>query len=94
MLGICKNGHMTGQRHCGLCGEDRVRFAPGAGKVEVAAYLQPRQVDGPRGPVEPPLRILRRETRVSGGPLAPNQNNNGAPASRIFPLLGGTAKPS
>lgn len=36
MLGLCSNGHLTGQRHCGTCGADRGKQA--------MEYTEPRHM--------------------------------------------------
>lgn len=37
-LKICKNGHVTGYRHCATCGTDNVRPTTGDGRVEVPRH--------------------------------------------------------
>jgi hypothetical protein len=72
MIGICKNGHMTGQRHCGTCGADRKQFSPGAGEVQVERHERPCDEHGKNE-----LDALRRSTRHASGPLGPNKTANG-----------------
>jgi hypothetical protein len=69
MIGICKNGHMTGQRHCGQCGADREMNEPGDGRVLLAKHELPRQP-------EDWLRKLRRDTQIGSGAQGDNQINN------------------
>jgi len=38
MLGLCKNGHLTGQRHCGQCGADRHQKLKGEGRVTIPRH--------------------------------------------------------
>lgn len=62
MTGLCKNGHVTGQRKCGTCGADRVPNSHvGLGRVNVK-HQRPRDANGRNE-----LDELRRETRVSRG---------------------------
>lgn len=68
MLGYCKNGHLTGQRHCGNCGADRVPSDIGTGKVLTPAH----QID--RNTSE--LRKLRRATQFGGRIQGPNKVSN------------------
>lgn len=75
MIGICKNGHMTGQRHCGTCGEDRgwpSLGSGGSGKVLVPRHERPRDENGRNE-----LDALRRSTRHGTGIQGPNKTSNG-----------------
>jgi hypothetical protein len=60
-LRICAKGHLTGQRHCGMCGADADagRPEPGDGRVLVKRHQIPRDANGRNE-----LRELRAATRV------------------------------
>lgn len=75
MIGICKDGHVTGQRHCGLCGADRIPGTMGtvaAGVVQVQRHERPRDENG-RNELDAIRRATRHNTRAQG----PNKFNNG-----------------
>lgn len=59
MLGTCKNGHITGYRHCGTCGADRIPAVIGTGSVIVPRHKIDRDRDT--------LRKMRRDTAIRGG---------------------------
>lgn len=65
MLGICENGHQTGQKKCALCGAKRTRFAPGEGRCFISKQQLRAKIRAANG--RDPLGELRRATSVGGG---------------------------